>query len=272
MSKKSNITHPLPRKGTSQVERYPLALQKDYVKLDERSFHDFIRQSAELSKYFQYFENHTDKPDATWKVFFTQIYDFDTKQVKTKELEELESNSSMVPHLALFLSFLKLFQLSIDQLNGLGEKHLLFFYKEMLRMEPRNAISPQVTLMGELAKDVHQLMIPEGTLFKAGKNKLGAEILYRTDEDVILNQAKIVALKTINFLGDIIRYRTISNSADGKGAELQQDPKSWSGFGKDTDSSCEIGFCIASPFFNINEGTRKLSLQINVDLNDFDVL
>ena len=272
MSNQLHSKHPLIRKGTSQAERYPIALQKDYVKIDERTFHDFIKQSAELSKYFQYYESNKNKSEDSWRVFFKEIYDFDNKQVRIKKLEELEKTSSMAPHLALFFSFLKLFELSIEQLNGLGEKHLLFFYKQMLRLELRSPIRPRVTLIGELAKDVTDVLIPQETAFKAGKNTFGEDIVYHTEEDIILNQARVSALRTVNFLDDKIRLRRISNSADGGGEPFEQEPYSWSAFGKATDTPCEVGFCIASPFLNINEGTRKLSLHINnVDLNDFDV-
>ena len=41
--------------GISQAERYPLALQPDYFKIDERDMDDMLRFVVELSKHFNYY-------------------------------------------------------------------------------------------------------------------------------------------------------------------------------------------------------------------------
>ena len=260
MSFHSTNKHPLARKGTSQSERYPAALGKDYVKIDERSFEDLITQSAELSKYFNFFEKDAIIPNGNWSIFFNEIYDATTKTVKLDRIEALRTSSSLSPHLGLFLAFLRLFQISVDQLNGLTDQHLMLFYEQMLRLKRKAPIPPQVSLIGELAKDVDSLLLPQGTLFKAGKNKFGEERYFLSDQDLVLNQAKVVSLKTVNLLNAKIRQRDISNSADGLGAEILDDPRSWFAFGQEQDKLTELGFCIASPFLGINEGERKIVL------------
>lgn len=270
MSNISHNQHPLSRKGTSQSERFPNALRKEYVKLDERTLNDLIAQTAELSKYFNFYESSLKSPDGTWADFFAEVYDFETKKVKIQRLQELEEKSVLSPHLGLFLTFLRLFQLSIENLNTISEKHLLFFYEKMLRLKPKQAISPQVTLIAELAKDIEQLLIPKGTLFKAGKNALGEEKIFSTQQDYLPNQAKIYALKTLNFLDEKIKKREISNSSDGAGGALVDEPKAWSAFGKETDTPAEIGFCISSPFLAMNEGVRVIYFGI-LNLADFEV-
>lgn len=57
MSPKASHKHPFSRKGTSQSERFPIALGKDYVNIDERSFNDLIAQTAEFGTYLNFFEH-----------------------------------------------------------------------------------------------------------------------------------------------------------------------------------------------------------------------
>lgn len=271
MSNNSHIAHPHRRKGTSQTERFPAALSDSYVKIDERKLVDLIAQTAELSRYFNYYESNKILPDGSWQVFFEEIYDFDTQIVKINTIEELYEKSETKPHLALFLAFLQLFQHSISQLNSLGEKHLLFFYEQMLQLKKQKAISPQVALFGELSNGQDEVFIPKNTRFKAGKNINGQERIFISDEDTVLNQAQVKEIRNINFLKNQITQRNISNSVDGNGGEFVSEPKSWHAFGDHTDTLTEIGFCIASPLFLQNEGTRNFILEVTgIQLNNFD--
>ena len=52
--------------GISQAERYPLALQPDYFKIDERDMDDMLRFVVELSKHFNYY-NLNNQIDGDWE-------------------------------------------------------------------------------------------------------------------------------------------------------------------------------------------------------------
>lgn len=272
MSSFNSTDHPLKRKGTTQSERFPIALSSDYVKIDERTFEDLIAQTAELSKYFNYFESSSVLPEGNWTDFFIDLYDFNTKKSKISSIEELTEKANTTPHLALFLSFIKLFLGSINHLNSLGEKQLLFFYEGMLHLKANEGIAPKMTLFGEVAGSYTETFIPKNTFFKAGKNTLGEDIYYQNDEDAILNRVAVSEIKNINFLNDKITARPISNSADGNGAEFIENPKAWFPFGEKNDRLAEIGFCIASPLFLINDGDRTITVFLkNANLNDFNI-
>lgn len=272
MSSIFSTDHPLKRKGTTQEERFPVALSSDYVKIDERKFEDLIAQTAELSKYFNYFESNSILPEGNWSNFFEDIYDFTTKKSKISSIEELREKATTTPHLALFLSFIQLFLGSINHLNSLGEKQLLFFYEGMLHLKSNEGIAPKVTLFGEVATSHTETFIPKNTFFKAAKNTLGEDIYYQSDEDTILNRVTVSEIKNINFLNDKITARPISNSADGNGGEFIENPKAWFPFGEKNDMLAEVGFCIASPLFLINDGDRTISLFLkNANLNDFNI-
>ena len=81
MSNGIQIPHPLKREGTYQSERFPEALNNDYVKLDERTLTDLVKQSAEYAKYVKYC-NELNIEDGNWQVFFEEIYDYSNKKVK----------------------------------------------------------------------------------------------------------------------------------------------------------------------------------------------
>lgn len=263
--------HPYNRKGTSRNERFPKELAGGYVKIDERNLVDLISQTAELSKYFNYFELSAANPDGNWSAFFEEIYDFETGTVKIKNLEDFTLKANATPHLALLLTFLQLFTKSIEHLNSLSDQHLMFFYEKMLRLKPKPAQASKVTLTADISGNQNTL-IPKNTKFKAGKNTNGTDRYFITEEDHILNSAKVAELKTVNFIHDTVKSRNVSNSADGEGGEFSVNPKSWMAFGSDSDQLTAVGFCISSPFFNMKDGIKIISLLIkNVDLADFDI-
>ncbi len=273
MSAFQKAIHPHKRGGTSQSARFPAELKNCYVQIDERKLTDLIAQTAELSRYFNYFELDSQNPSGSWKEFFAELYDFQNKKATINQIEELYEKAETKPHLALFITFLQLFSGSISHLNHLGEKHLMFFYEKMLQLKRKTGISPKVTLFGEISNKETEVFIPKNTKFKAGKNANGNNRYFFSDEDQILNLATVNEIKNINFLQSVITSRPVSNSADGIGGEFTREPKSWYAFGKNTDRPAEIGFCIASPLFLLNNGKREIWItKPQIDLADFDVM
>ena len=73
------------------------------------------------------------------------------------------------PHMALFIAFLQLFKEAQDQMNGLTEKMLNFYYRDVLQLTEKPSISDKAYVVFELAKDVLTYDIAEGTAMKAEK-------------------------------------------------------------------------------------------------------
>ena len=219
----------LHREGTCQSERFPEALSDEYVKIDERSLTDLVRQSAEYAKYLKYYnERNIEVEDADWCAFFEEIYDYKKGQVKFSSIEELEKDASTSPHLALFLAFLRLFGIAQENLNSLTKKHLDYYYREILQIKPRTEIPDSVPLFFELSKPAKQVMVPAGTWFEAGKDKNGRALCYATKNDLIVNKAKVESVIDLNY---------------------------------NKEEVCR-GFAIASPLFKLKDGVRRVVFTV----------
>ena len=251
-------TNNLERGGTSRQNRLLDALLPDYVSVDERDLEDlktFVKAYAEQIRFYKRNTAIADLP--TWEKFFV-------KKVDPKRQTD--------PHYALFLAFLRLFKIAQDDLNKITQKHLDFYYRDVLQLKEKKATADQAFIIFELAKHVHQHLIPEGTKLKAGKDDSGNELLYETDKDIVLNKATVADIKAFFRDKDSRIYAShTANSADGQGADIETAEMNWHTFGKpetlwpdNTRPQAEIGFAIASPLLFLAEGEREITMTISL--------
>ena len=199
-------------------------------------------------------------------------------------LQSLTSYNTHQPHYTLFLTFLRLFRNAQDDLNTLTLRHLDFYYKEVLRLTPKDAQPNSVHLLMELAKNVEKQLLPKGTLFKAGKDSAGKEVSYALNADTLFSHAKVAALKSVYLgetaadnIGAVINQNRlfasqVTNSANGLGADLTTASKEWQPFagkafinGKVSAINmpkAEIGFAIASSYLFLTEGARSIQVSM----------
>jgi tetratricopeptide (TPR) repeat protein len=186
------------------------------------------------------------------------------------------------PHYALFLACLRLFEYARAEANTLTKRHLDFYYREILRLKEKPAQAGHAHLLIELAKNADPHVIPAGELFRAGKDDLGADAFFANDRDLVANQARVGALKTVYRhkntspndslpnQHDRLFASPVTNSDDGLGAELTTVDQSWHPFfnkiyedGNLTEirmPKAEIGFAVASHYLWMAEGTRTVRL------------
>lgn len=188
--------------------------------------------------------------------------------------QSLSDFPSHTPHYALYLVFIHLFKYQQQSINALPEKHLQFYYRQILQLKNKPAVPDTVNLTIELQKNTAALMLPAGTAFKAGKDTDGQEIFYATRQDFVVNQTKIKALKSLlkvaytdNTYGSYqnIHKSEIANSDDGAGAALTSRDKSWSAFGdeKKLKETAALGFALTSVHFYLSEGKRVITITLN---------
>ena len=203
------------------------------------------------------------------------------------ELEKTFSNwDNHEPHYALFLAFLKLFDYARAETNTLTQRHLDFYYRDILKLKEKPAEPSHAHLLIELAKHVDAHEIKKDELFKAGKDDLGIEVFFANEQNFVANQAKVTELKTLYrhkntaqenlaFQDNRLFASPIANSADGLGAKLTTTDQSWHPFfnksydddGKLTEiimPQAEVGFAIASHYLWMAEGTRTIIVDFNV--------
>lgn len=205
--------------------------------------------------------------------------------------ESLESVRDHGPSMTLFIAFLQLFKQVQNQGNTLTRRHLDHYYQVILGMERTAAQPDQVHAILELPRIVAQHKIEAGTLLQAGKDATGKPVLFQTDREVVINRAKVAEIKTvhteqewINNTNDVfqtlhinqVNAAPIANSADGQGAPLPENAASWPAFGSPETSAAAdnlatdtpLGFALASPLLLLNEGKRKIFLEIQLKENN----
>lgn len=180
--------------GTRQTDRFPEALSADYVRIDERSFQDMVWQVYRYAKQLKFF-NAGNCPDGDWEAFFHSISTFDKNEknyvLDLQKMETQMQHGDIQPHLALLLSFLKLFSLEQDNLNTLNERHLDFYYKDVLRFTPRIGSPGKACVFFDLNKAAKEVSLPKGSLFDAGKDDENRAVYYASTDEITLNKARI---------------------------------------------------------------------------------
>ncbi|RAJ80138.1 hypothetical protein CLV59_105246 [Chitinophaga dinghuensis] len=202
------------------------------------------------------------------------------------------------PHMGLFLSFLQLFQLVQTQMNDITGRMLDFYYRDVLHLTEKPSVPDKAHIIFELAKDVKEYSLDQGTALSAGKDAAGKEQTYITENPLVINQAKVKELKTI-FINktpadgmegaktiQTIYARPVANSQDGMGAKFIDKYPHWPTFGQGpasdqtfTDRICRllehpvpetirtdkasIGFAVASPQLLLQGGRRWLMVAFD---------
>jgi hypothetical protein len=195
-------------------------------------------------------------------------------------------------HMTLLLTFYQLFQHAQDLINETTKKHIDFYYKDVLRLVEKAQVPDHMHLVFEPAKNVDGHLIEEGTLFKAGKDDTGKNILFATDRNVIINRATVDSVKNV-FVHknadedvDYIFAAPVADSLNGMGDEPNL--TGWKLFGqfqKDESNAylnprtmpdANVGFAIASPELFLKEGERTIEIdlqfgsgEVNTFISDF---
>lgn len=217
------------------------------------------------------------------------------QEAETELLKTLESYDAHTPHYALFLSFLMLFRFTQTHINSITQRHLDFYYKEVLRLQPRPAQANKVHVLGELAKQVDSYLLKQGILLKAGKDSLKKDVNYQLDADSVFNKAKVAQLKTFfkasasenikvpgtstikqNNTGRVFASPA-SNTDDGIEAKLTSANKEWQPFVHKVYKEAELeriampkaqlGFALASHYLYLTEGERKVFVRLAMNNN-----
>lgn len=247
------------KNGTSQKERLPEALRDNYLQLDPRTWEDMLQQTALFAKNLIYY-NCNNEEAGDWKPFFEEIYEYydngNGGKLKIEELKQQMKEGTVPPHIALILSFLKLFQIQQKNFNSLLERHLLFYYQDVLGFSPQKGDLGKATVFIEAKKNVSEVYLPKGTEFDAGKDKDGKPIRYISIDETIINQAKVNSLAVSYCNGEC---KPLSNLKDSMTNIM---PLEFDNY----------GFILSSQAFEIKENTFQIKIKSdNVNLKQFKI-
>lgn len=202
---------------------------------------------------------------------------FITENIEEYLRDTLEKYSAHQPHLALLLTFLHLFKHAQDDLNTLTARHLNFYYREILHLHPKPEQADKVHLVFEAAKHLSRYKLDKNTLVTAGNDSDGKNLLYATDEELVVNKARVdekQGLKTVfvkkenEQVDEIIKSvhaAHVANSEKGNGEKIENKEGTWATFGNKDMPKAKMGFAVASPMFLLAEGERCITIYFIVD-------
>ncbi|NET47480.1 MAG: hypothetical protein F6K09_01890 [Merismopedia sp. SIO2A8] len=210
---------------------------------------------------------------------FFQVYHQIILMAPQYLMPSLEAQANHQPHITLYIAFLELMKSVQGDLNRMTQRHLDFFYQEVLQLPRRLAQPDQVHLLFELAKAQQQYGLQADIRFKAGKDATGVALFYKLDQDVVLDNAQVGSLKSLLLASRpasssnpsrviIGLYASpIANSADGKGGPFskEQSVQAWLPFGDRTRNLATVGLAIASPLLLLKEGDRTITFAFEFD-------
>lgn len=269
----------LPTDGINQLQRMLPSLDPAYAKADERTMSDFLKYAYQLAKEIRYY-NTTNELEGDWTPFFDEfLTDAATGDMQplAQINQILASRTNLPPHMVLFLAFLKLYENAQQDLNSLTQKHLDYYYRDILGIKARPAVPDKAHVVFELARNLTDFKLPEGILLDAGKDSSGKPVRFKTSREIIINQARVASLKTV-FIeeaptqGTLIQASPIANSADGQGKPFIG-VTSWRPFGaaqlskassERTMIRADIGFAFSTPILLLNEGNRRFTLTMTL--------
>ncbi|MEL6152584.1 MAG: hypothetical protein AAFQ78_01005, partial [Bacteroidota bacterium] len=186
------------------------------------------------------------------------------------------------PQVALLIAFLRLLHYASTNLNNVPQRHLDFYYREVLKFRRRLVKPDSVHMCFQLSNDVPYYMLPKGTLLSAGKDGEGKDIVFKTNYTVTLNQATISQVCKVHqtiqaprngefFTSGKLLTAThsaadLNPSQSRPPAKAGKDPK------KSTQSPSLLGLVIASPILHLKEGHRNIKLVFKFSQKSFALL
>jgi hypothetical protein len=187
------------RDGVSQAQRRQAALAPDYIAVDERSLKDLLAFARQYAKELRYYNLHN-SVEGDWSAFLSPDLNLDEVVTFLRDPDAAPPHKAQrfrQPHFVLFLTFLQLLRHAQQQMNTLTQRHLDFYYQQVLRMSKQLAVSDQVNVVIELAAGVDQTLLPAGTRVQAGTDSLGQDLFYQTNRALIANRAQVARLSSL---------------------------------------------------------------------------
>jgi hypothetical protein len=255
--------------GVNQLKRSLPALDPGSVQLDGRTNNDIINFLYQLSQQISFYDL-TNTPQGDWSDFFNFLKSADGSIMNDGELNQLmATRNDWPPHLALLMAFLGVYAIAQKDMNQLVRKHLNYYYKKVLQLNPAAPKPDQVHVTFELTKSASPYLLKQGTLLDAGKDSSKQLLRYAVDNETVINSAVVKSLKSLYF--DQQNGRAIVFIADDATSVKSSLSSGWRPFGTcqlalapevRNMAEANLGFAIASPALLLAEGERSITITI----------
>jgi hypothetical protein len=208
--------------------------------------------------------------------------------------EVLTSYPYHSPDSSLLLSFLKLYGYVQQDINQITQRHLDYYYIQILRQRMHPALPDQVHICFLPSDHILKSTLPQGTLLAAGTDPEGMEYAYSTDHDVEISRVRISDLRIIHVaknpaIGISTNYQSVSNiyaqtveiDSNGFALDTTKNPNPFDILGNDQSAirsdqrqmqQAQVGFAVTSPVLMLREGDRKIRLTYHFSLKSLTAL
>lgn len=196
---------------------------------------------------------------------------------------------SYPPQLGLLMTFLELYESVKKRINGLTQKHLDYYYQDVLGLMPEQLQPDLVHLIADLEDQLTHIQIGTDDLLLADPGKNEEPVYFRPERKQTLSNAKIKSIKTV-FLSNYKQidapspyHRDVREIQVFKAEPPLFSPvayfkkaaeyPSWAIMGEDqhdiaqserTMQDADPGLAMASPLFYQPEGHRKFTLTMEL--------
>ncbi|MDF2866836.1 MAG: hypothetical protein K0S11_306 [Gammaproteobacteria bacterium] len=197
-----NLKNTTVSNGSSQNDRLSQKLAANYIAVEERSIEqllEFVQAYAAKLTYY----NNDNLANGTWAGFFNQ-QDFNIQELVAylKNPADFQQYPQKLarysqPHIGLLLAFLQLLQHPQQQFQDLTQRHLDFYYQNVLSLQPKSPTADQVNVIFTLEDNIDFYQINKGTLLTAGQDSLGNDLFYSLDNDFLASQAQLARVNTL---------------------------------------------------------------------------
>ncbi len=180
--------------------------------------------------------------------------------------EESLARRDIPPHIGLLLSFIDLYRYQQDSMNEFTDRHLSFYYRDILGFSPAGAQADTTFVCIQLAKGVTSFYLPLSTALNAGKNTAGETIEFAATKSQWLNNGALEAVETLVVSKDDTTFNGLFQGAVKKFNSLGE--TSWPLFGDTTSGSSNytikpvnIGYALSCPDLFLQDGTRSITFS-----------
>jgi|MDTC01.2.fsa_nt_gb hypothetical protein len=194
----------------------------------------------------------------------------------------LEKSNNHNPHVGLLFSFLHLFKNLQNDLNKISEKHLRYYYENILNQKKKKIDKLKTFVSVDINENINSVIIKKDSELIAGQYNDGNNIIFKTDDDTVLNNVKICFLMTI-FLSRNVkfdygsRFKLVSSvfsqiiaNNQNEVVQFNKNENVFDILGKDqnflidddrTMQYADVGFMISSPSLRLSESHRTVKID-----------
>ncbi|MGF6930301.1 hypothetical protein QFZ48_005801 [Chitinophaga sp. W2I13] len=282
---------------TMKLNRYELQVKQLFPY--ETARHHTLRgvtTTARLQALFPGISNSITESEDIFSGFFSlnEIYDtlrtkfYQTSSASAYYLKNQLRERKHTPHMGLLMAFTELYKYLQDQINEIPKRHLDYYYRTILGMEPLHAVPDKVHILVTPAPQVNSLTLDKGEIVLAPSAARKEPLQYRLRDPLKVHATTITAIHTLyisNYLQIAARSLQTNNICEAAiyhaihpvipppaFAALTAPPVTWPLLGEDqhdlsqsvrTMENTSIGFMIGSPTLYLTEGARSVQVRLH---------